>query len=177
MSILQPPTSIPHPPSPILYTIGHSDHTTAAFVDLLRRHGITLVVDVRSQPYSRWAPQFNRETLARDLDDAGIAYQFMGDALGGRPADPTLYDPDQERPDYQRVEQTPAYQAGIDRLLNLAETERVAVMCSEGDHRRCHRHLLITQTLLGRGVRVLHIQPDGTTVEGERIAQQLSLFG
>ena len=170
MSILQPP-------SPILYTIGHSDHTTAAFVDLLRRHGITLVVDVRSQPYSRWAPQFNRETLARDLDDAGIAYQFMGDALGGRPADPTLYDPDQERPDYQRVEQTPAYQAGIDRLLNLAETERVAVMCSEGDHRRCHRHLLITQTLLGRGVRVLHIQPDGTTVEGERIAQQLSLFG
>ena len=170
MSILQPP-------SPILYTIGHSDHTTAAFVDLLRRHGITLVVDVRSQPYSRWAPQFNRETLARDLDDAGIAYQFMGDALGGRPADPALYDPDQERPDYQRVEQTPAYQAGIDRLLDLAGTERGAVMCSEGDHRRCHRHLLITQTLLGRGVRVLHIQPDGTTVEGERIAQQLSLFG
>ncbi|MFQ5857634.1 MAG: DUF488 family protein [Anaerolineae bacterium] len=160
----------------LIHTVGHSDHTTAAFVDLLRRHGITLVVDVRSQPYSRWVPHFNREVLARDLDDAGIAYRFMGDALGGRPTDPALYDPGQERPDYQRLAQTPAYQAGIDRLLDLAGAERVAVMCSEGDHRRCHRHLLITQTLLGRGVRVLHIQPDGTTVEGERIPQQLSLF-
>jgi len=160
----------------VIHTVGHSDHITAAFVDLLRRHGITLVVDVRSQPYSRWAHQFNRETLARDLQDAGIAYRFMGDALGGRPVNPTLYDPDQERPDYQRLEQTPAYQAGIDQLLDLARAERVAVMCSEGDHRRCHRHLLITQTLLGRCVRVLHIQPDGTTVEGERIPQQLSLF-
>jgi len=160
----------------VIHTVGHSDHTAEDFVDLLRRHGITLVVDVRSQPYSRWAHQFNRETLARDLQDAGIAYRFMGDALGGRPVNPTLYDPDQERPDYQRLEQTPAYQAGIDQLLDLARAERVAVMCSEGDHRRCHRHLLITQTLLGRGVRVLHIQPDGTTVEGERIPQQLSLF-
>jgi len=160
----------------VIHTVGHSDHTAEDFVDLLRRHGITLVVDVRSQPYSRWAHQFNRETLARDLQDAGIAYRFMGDALGGRPANPTLYDPEQERPDYQRLEQTPAYQAGIDQLLDLARAERVAVMCSEGDHRRCHRHLLITQTLLGRGVRVLHIQPDGTTVEGERIPQQLSLF-
>jgi len=161
----------------VIHTIDHSDHTTAAFVDLLRRHGITLVVDVRSQPYSRWAHQFNRETMARDLQDAGIAYYFMGDTLGGRPADPTLYDPGQERPDYQRVQQTAAYQTGIDQLLELARTEQVALMCSEGDHRRCHRHLLITQTLLERGVRVLHIQPDGTTVEGERIPQQLSLFG
>jgi uncharacterized protein (DUF488 family) len=175
MPILQHPTSNIQYPSSI-YTIGHSDHTTEAFVDLLRRHGITLVVDVRSQPYSRWAPQFNRETLARDLQDAGIAYRFMGDALGGRPADPTLYDPGQERPDYRRVEHMPAYQAGIDRLLELAGSETLAVMCSEGDHHYCHRHLLITQTLLERDVRVLHIQPDGTTVEGERIPQQLSLF-
>ena len=160
----------------LIHTIGHSDHTTAAFVDLLRDHGITLVVDVRSQPYSRWASQFNRETLAHDLEDAGIAYRFLGDALGGRPADPALYDPGQERPDYQRVQQTPAYQAGIERLLELARADRVALMCGEGDHRCCHRHLLVTQTLLGRGVRVLHIQPDGRTIEGEPVARQLSLF-
>jgi uncharacterized protein (DUF488 family) len=160
----------------LIYTIGHSDHTTAAFVDLLRRHAITRVVDVRSQPYSRWAPQFNRETLARDLEDAGIAYRFMGDALGGRPGDPALYDPGQERPDYERLAQTPAYLLGIDQLLELADSERVTVMCGEGDHRHCHRHLLVAQTLLARGARVLHIQPDGHTVEGERVARQLSLF-
>jgi uncharacterized protein (DUF488 family) len=161
----------------LIHTVGHSDHTTAAFVDLLRDHGIALVVDVRSQPYSRWASQFNRETLAHDLEDAGIGYRFMGDVLGGRPTDPALYDPGQETPDYQRVEQTPAYQAGVDQLLELARTQRVALMCGEGDHRRCHRHLLITQTLLGRGVRVRHIQPDGGTVEGELVPRQLSLFG
>jgi len=160
----------------LIYTIGHSDHDTGEFIALLRQHSITLVVDVRSRPYSRWAHQFNRETLARDLEEAGIAYRFMGDVLGGRPADPTLYDPERERPDYRRVAQSPTYQAGIDRLLDLARGERVAVMCSEGDHRRCHRHLLIAQTLLERGVRVLHIQPDGRTVKGERIARQLSFL-
>ena len=160
----------------LIHTIGHSDHTTAAFVDLLRRHAITLVVDVRSQPYSRWASQFNREMLARDLEDAGIAYRFMGDALGGRPADPALYDAGQERPDYERLAQAPAYLLGIDQLLELARSECVVVMCGEGDHRHCHRHLLVAQTLLARGAHVLHIQPDGHTVEGEQIARQLSLF-
>lgn len=168
----QPPTQ-----GVLVYTIGHSDHTTAEFVDLLRRFEIALVVDVRSQPYSRWAYQFNRETLARDLQSAGLAYRFMGDALGGRPADPGLYDPGEERPNYRRVEQTLAYQAGIDCLIELAGGERVAVMCSEGDPLQCHRHLLIAQTLLERGVRVLHIQPDGRAVAGGPIVQQLSLFG
>ena len=160
----------------LIHTIGHSDHTTAAFVELLCSHRITLVVDVRSQPYSRWAPQFNREALARDLEDAGIGYCFLGDRLGGRPADPELYGPGQERPDYARVAQTSAYRAGIDQLLDLAWTGRVAVVCSEGDHRHCHRNLLIAQTLLERGVRVHHIQPDGTTVEGQQVARQLSFL-
>ena len=74
------------------------------------------------------------------------------------------------------MEQAAVYQSGIDQLLELGRTERVAVMCSEGDYRQCHRNLLITQTLLARGVRVLHIQPDGRTVEGELIPRQLSLL-
>jgi uncharacterized protein (DUF488 family) len=161
----------------LIHTVGHSDHTMAAFVELLRRHGITLVVDVRSQPYSRWARQFNREALTRDLQDVDIGYRFMGDVLGGRPAAQGEQSPEGERPDYGRMERTLTYQTGIDRLLELARYEPVAVMCSEGDHRRCHRHLLIAQTLLGRGVRVFHIQPDGTTVEGQPVPHQLSLFG
>jgi uncharacterized protein (DUF488 family) len=157
-----------------IHTIGHSDHTTAAFVDLLRQHDITLVVDVRSQPYSRWAPQFNRETLKHDLEEAGVAYRFLGDALGGRPSDSALYTAG--RLDYSQMEQTDAYQRGIERLLDLAGTGHVAIMCGEGDYRQCHRHLLITQTLLKRGIRVVHIKPDGQTVDGERTPEQLSLF-
>jgi uncharacterized protein (DUF488 family) len=162
--------------SSAIYTIGHSDHSTHDLIALLKRHRITCVIDVRSQPYSRWANQFNRETLAYDLQEAGLDYRFMGDTIGGRPSDPTLYDPGQEHPDYARMEQTARYQAGIDQLLALASTETVALMCSEGDHRQCHRHKLITQTLLDRDVEVRHIQADGTTVQGERIPKQLSLF-
>ena len=159
-----------------LYTIGHSDHSIPEFIELLRQYGITLVVDVRSQPYSRWTPQFNRETLAHDLESAGLAYKFVGDMLGGRPDDRALYDPGEERPSYERMEQTSAYQAGIDQLLKLAQSEQVVVLCSEGDHNHCHRHFLISQTLLTRNVNVLHIQPDGTTVAGTPPAKQLSLF-
>ena len=160
-----------------VYTLGHSDHELAAFLGLLRRHSIALVVDVRSQPYSRWASQFNREALARALQEAGLGYRFMGDLLGGRPSDSALYDPGQERPNYQRMAQTPAYQSGIDQLLDLARAACAAVMCGEGDHTHCHRNLLIAQTLLERGVRVQHIQPDGSLVEGEIEPRQLSLFG
>ncbi len=156
-------------------SIGHSDHTIEAFLDLLRRQRITVVVDVRSQPYSQWAPQFNRESLRRDLEAAGIRYVFTGDSLGGRPADPALYDAGQEHPNYERLAQTPAYQTGIERLLKLAESERVAMMCSEGDYRKCHRTKLITPTLLERGARVFHIRPNGTVTEAKPEAQQLTL--
>jgi uncharacterized protein (DUF488 family) len=169
-------TTAPDPP--IIYSIGHSDHETDALIALLVQQGITTLVDVRSQPYSRWAPQANRETLARALHAAGLAYIFMGEKLGGRPDDPALYAAEETtgRPDYERVAATAEFQAGIERLLELAETDTVAMMCSEGDYRRCHRALLITPTLLERGARVIHIQPDGETVEARPEPKQLALF-
>jgi uncharacterized protein (DUF488 family) len=160
----------------LIHTIGHSDHPIAALIEVLRQHAIGVVVDVRSQPYSRWTPQFNRELLAHDLEAAGIRYRFMGDRLGGRPGDESLYPQSDGQPDYRLLEQTPAYQAGIQELLRAAASARVAVMCSEGDYHHCHRHLLISQSLLERGVRVLHILPDGALVPAERVARQLTLF-
>ena len=163
---------------PIIHSIGHSDHELDAFIALLRSHGITTLVDVRSQPYSRWVSQFNRETLARALQEAGLTYVFMGDSLGGRPSDPSLYDSGQSdgRPDYERVAATTAFQAGVERLLELAHDGSTAMMCSEGDHRHCHRSLLITPNLLARDARVIHIRPDGTTVEARPEPKQLTLF-
>ena len=162
----------------IIHSIGHSDHTLEAFLELLRQQGIQRVVDVRSQPYSRWVPAFNRETLARALEEAGVAYVFMGDSLGGRPADPALYDPHDPsgRPGYARLAATETFQEGIERLIELAQNRPTAIMCSEGDYRQCHRGLLITPELLARGARVVHIQPDGETVEARPEAQQLTLF-
>lgn len=161
-----------------VYSIGHSNHDLATFFGLLQRHGVRVLVDVRSQPYSRWVPDYNREMLQRGLEAAGFAYVFMGDSLGGRPNEAAMYDrgPAEGRPNYERVAQSELFQAGIDDLIQRAAIEPLAIMCSEGDHRQCHRALLITPSLLEKGVRVLHIQPDGDVFEGRLEPKQLSLF-
>lgn len=163
---------------PIIYSIGHSNHDLIAFTGLLRDHAVTAVVDVRSQPYSRWVPDFNREGLSRALEERGLTYIYMGDTLGGRPEDRSLYDPGQAegRPNYERLAETTTFQAGINRLLDLAKTNVVVMMCSEGDHQHCHRALLITPSLLALGARVVHIQPDGKTVAAQLKPKQMSLF-
>ncbi len=161
--------------APVIYSIGHSNHETGAFIALLRRHGLSTLVDVRSQPYSRWVPQANRETLARALQAAGLTYVFMGDSLGGRPATPSLHKPDGE-PDYERMAAAPAFRAGLERLLELARADAVVMMCSEGDYNQCHRSKLITPQLLELEARVIHICPDGETVEARPEPRQLSLF-
>jgi len=174
--------SAPRPDGVVIYSIGHSNHLFDEFAALLHRQGIAVLVDVRSQPYSRWTPQYNRETLARALEQEGIRYVFMGDALGGRPADPSLYHAAAEdeahgpRPDYERMAALPAFQEGLRALMGLAAQSRVAMMCSEGDHEHCHRALLITPQLLLLGAQVIHIQPDGGAVQAEQQPKQLSLF-
>jgi uncharacterized protein (DUF488 family) len=160
-----------------VFSIGHSDHAIDDFVALLKQHGIDALVDVRSQPYSRWVPQFNREALAEAIEAAGLRYVWLGDMLGGRPQDQSLYDGEDARPDYDRMRKRADYQAGIEQLLELAgHAAAAAIMCSEGDYRHCHRTLLITPTLLDRETRVVHILPDGRTVEAIKEPEQLSLF-
>jgi uncharacterized protein (DUF488 family) len=151
-----------------LYTIGHSNHETEAFVALLRQHGIELLIDVRSSPYSRHVPQANRETLARALQAAGIAYGWLGARLGGKP--------DGIVADYDELRARPAFQKGLDHLVTLAAERCTVIMCTEGDHRQCHRHKLITPALLDQAVRVVHIQPDGSLVDEDQEPRQLSLF-
>jgi uncharacterized protein (DUF488 family) len=159
-----------------IYTIGHSDHELDRFVALVRGQGVDTVVDVRSQPYSHWVPAYNRETLRGALEAAGLAYVFMGDALGGRPGDLSLYDSDGLVPNYERVAATPAFQEGIEALVRLAGEASVAILCSEGDYRQCHRARLITPALLALDVRVTHILPDGRTVDAGPELKQLTLF-
>lgn len=159
---------------PTIYSVGHSDHEIEEFIELLSRFEIEILVDVRSQPYSRWVPQYNRETLASSIEDVGLRYIWLGDSLGGRPKDDSLYE--DERPNYERMRKMADYLAGIDDLLILVRQGTVAIMCAEGDHRRCHRTLLITPTLRERDVAVIHIQRDGRTVEATDDLEQLSLF-
>ena len=143
---------------PVL-TIGHSRHPLAAFVTLLRCYEVAKVFDVRSTPYSRFNPQFNRESLARNLTACGIEYVFFGVELGGRSDDPSCYENGRIR--YDRVAATPSFRQGLDRVVQDTDGRPVALMCAEKEPLNCHRTLLVAQALTARGVPVGHILADG----------------
>lgn len=142
-----------------LYTLGHSNHPIERFVALLRQHGITAIADVRSTPYSRFHPQFNRKTLAESLAREGIEYQYFGDALGARTADRACYEGG--RVSYAKLAATENFRAGLERLLTAAGTHRVALMCAEKEPLDCHRTILIARQLCRHGVAVAHILETG----------------
>ena len=141
-------------------TVGHSNHPLETFVSLLRQHGVTTLADVRSAPFSRFNPQFNRKSLDAALQAHSIAYLFMGHALGGRPEDRSCYENGRVR--YDRLARTPLYREGIDQVVETAGVERLALMCAEREPLDCHRTLLVGRSLAERGATVSHILADGT---------------
>ena len=108
-----------------VYTIGHSNHEEQTFLDLLLRHGIEVVADVRSQPYSKYTTQFNSDQIKPALAGAGINYVFLGRELGGRPDDPEFYDAE-GRVRYDRVAESPLFRQGIERVEKGIQKFRVA---------------------------------------------------
>jgi len=146
-----------------LYSVGHSNVEIEAFTGLLARHGIHTLVDTRSQPYSRYSPQFNQEALRKSMAAAGIGYVYMGSELGGRPQGSEFYY-GEGRVDYDRLAEAPFYLSAIERLIELATARNVAFMCSEADYHHCHRYNLITRTLVRRRIPVDHIIHSGGVV-------------
>ena len=143
-----------------VYTVGHSNLSSEALLELLRLHSISAVADVRSHPFSRRLPHFNKEFLKRSLNDAGIHYVFLGQELGARPTDPGCYDLNGTAL-YERIAATDLFQAGIQRVLQGSATHRIALMCAEKDPLTCHRAILVCRCLQQQGARIHHILSDG----------------
>lgn len=157
-------------------TIGHSNHELAAFNALLQQHRVTAVADVRSAPYSRRHPHFNKARLHAALQREGIAYVFLGAELGARTRDRSCYV--NGRVDFARLAATAEFQHGVQRLLTGAASYRVALMCAEREPLECHRTVLIARELERRGASVAHIRGDGS-LEAHRDAllRLLDLLG
>jgi uncharacterized protein (DUF488 family) len=164
-----------------IWTIGHSNHSFARFAELLQSERIEFVVDVRSYPYSRIAPQFNREELGPALRDAGMHYLFLGAQLGGRPTRPDHYDA-QGHALYERMASASSFQETVIRIESGCRTRRLALLCSEGQPHECHRRLLVGKVLTERGIQLRHILPDGAVLREESVCldsikDQDTLFG
>ncbi|MYA31659.1 MAG: DUF488 domain-containing protein [Gammaproteobacteria bacterium] len=160
-----------------IFTVGHSAHEAARFVDLLDMHDIEAVADVRSMPYSRRNPQFNRETLKESLKASGIAYVFLGKELGARSNDPDCYE--NGRVQFRKLAATSLFRSGIKRVLDGSEQMRIALMCAEKDPLNCHRTILVTRELVALGKKVNHILADGEVETHDaamnRLCKQLNI--
>ena len=142
-----------------IFTIGHSNQTMDDFVGLLFQHNLTALADVRSNPYSRFNPHYDREELADSLKASGIKYVYFGRELGGRSNNQSCYDDGRIR--YDRLARMPQFLDGLKRLIRGASTYRVAMMCAEKEPLHCHRTLLVGNELDERGFTVVHILLDG----------------
>jgi uncharacterized protein (DUF488 family) len=142
-----------------IFTIGHSTHRQEDFVALLAQHGITAICDVRSTPYSRFNPQFSRESLERALAARGIEYRFLGKELGARSEDPACYEGGKVQ--YGRLVQSELFQSGLKRVWREMNDYRIALMCAEKEPLECHRTILVARHLTALGVSVEHIHADG----------------
>lgn len=142
----------------MLFTIGHSTNELPAFVRLLKRHAVTAVADVRSQPHSR-LEHFCRPALEVGLKAEGLQYVFLGKELGARRDEPECYIED--RADYDRIARLPVFAAGLDRIERGSQTHVIALMCAEKDPLDCHRMVLVCRHLFRRGANISHILADG----------------
>jgi uncharacterized protein (DUF488 family) len=147
-------SSLSHP----IFTIGHSTHAVETFAAILKHYHIEVVVDVRAVPYSRYAPQFNREQLRYALCRSNIQYLYLGDCLGiyatNGETKPTEVDLEYVK---QLITNEP-FQVGLERIIQGATRYRIALMCAEEDPADCHRALLIGRAIVERGFPVQHIR-------------------
>jgi uncharacterized protein (DUF488 family) len=142
-----------------IHTLGHSNHTPATFLRLLKLHSITAVADVRSSPYSRFAPQFNRDSLEAILPKDGITYVFLGDQLGGRPADLSCYR--DGAVSFGLLSSRPFFLQGLDRVRKGAAKFTLSLLCTEKDPILCHRMILVCRHLRSPETVIKHILEDG----------------
>ena len=152
----------------VVFTIGHSTHSMEKLISLLGANRIEVLVDIRSEPYSRKVPHFNKDNLEKEIKKRGLKYLFLGKELGGRPSNRQFYD-QEGFVLYSKIAGSPDFKSGLERLLNGIERFRVALMCSEENPMNCHRRLLVGRVLSNAGVEVLHIRADGSIQSEEQI--------
>ena len=143
-----------------LLSIGHSNIPAERFVAMLQGAGVGAVADVRSVPLSRHFPWFSKNNLSARLAAEGISYLALGDSLGGRPQDDSLYR--EGVADYEAMARQPKFLGGLDQVLETAARARVCLMCAEREPLDCHRCLLVAPKLAERGLSIGHILHDGT---------------
>ena len=158
---------------PVIYTIGHSNHTIEVFIDLVRSHSVNCIIDVRSLAASAYSPHFNKEPLGDTLKENRITYMHFAEEFGARHTDPDLLD-DDGKVNFELVRRSWNFKTGLERLWQGIEKGFViALMCSESEPFDCHRFSMISIALEKEGLEVRHILKDKTLRTNADLEEQL----
>lgn len=154
-----------------ILTIGHSNHPIEVFFDTIRAAGGTELVDVRTNPVSRWNPHFEQSALTVSAPRAGLGYRWAGRFLGGRPSREELVV--DGIASYPLMAETAEFSRGIERVTELAQQGRPVLVCSERDPLDCHRCLLVSRRLVADGLRIGHIPFTGAVEIHDELEERL----
>lgn len=152
-------------------TIGYGNIVLADFMGLLRKFKIGILVDIRSMPYSKHRPEYRKHNLETEIINAGIKYLYLGDRLGGMPEDRKFYD-SRGNVNHHALIDDPLYLDGIRQIVALSLKERLCLFCAEADPERCHRSLLVAESLWQLEIESLHILHNGSTLKHGDIRKQ-----
>lgn len=154
-----------------LYSVGHSNQSQEEFLELLKKHDINCIVDVRTVPASKYTPQFNLEPLKWFLRANEIQYLHFGDEFGARRTD--CLDADGQV-NFEKAIDTANFKRGVERLMNgLQKGFRISLMCSEANPLECHRFALVSRFFYDNGLDVQHILRDGELTSHAALEKQM----
>ena len=158
---------------PIIFTVGHSNHSIDVFLDLLVSFSINCLIDVRSVAASSYNPQFNKEPLSNFLKSNKITYLHFAEEFGARHDDPDLLDED-GKVNFDYVRKSWHFKNGVERLWQgIDKGYAIALMCSEADPFDCHRFSMISIALENDGFEVKHILKNKTIKTNQQLESEL----
>ncbi len=156
-----------------IYTIGHSVHSVDFFLKLINKFSINCVIDVRSNPFSRYAPQYNISEIKKTLSSYGIYYIFMGKEFGARRTESELYDSDGLL-NFEKVIRSNLFQSGMKRVKEgLDKGFNITFMCTEKDPLDCHRSILVGRAFYDENYEVLNLTENGSIQSQEELTEKL----
>ena len=155
----------------ILYSVGHSNQSQEEFLDLLKKHDVNCIVDVRSVPASKYTPQFNMEPLKWFLKKHDIHYLHFGEEFGARRTDCLNTE---GQVDFEQAVRTTNFKRGVERLMNgLQKGYHISLMCSEANPLECHRFSLVSRYFYDNGLEVQHILKDGESASHKALEKEM----
>ncbi len=146
-----------------IYTVGYAGFSRDTFIQELKKHGISVLIDVRSSPFSSFHSEYNKDILEAVLKKNNIYYRNYAKEFGARQDNFDLYTSDGYL-DFEKVAKSDDFQSGLSKLRNSMKQGYVpALMCAEINPFDCHRAILVSRAFYECGCNVIHILPEGRT--------------